>query len=254
MTLNSDTCNYTRLFDNTTPHLLHGSVSRHGGISAAPFFSNNISFGMGDDPENVKKNREAIKKQFGLDYLVAAHQIHGDAVCHISPPIDDTNEVKGYDALITAHRRTGLLIQHADCQAVMIHDPEKQVIAGIHNGWKGSVVNIIATTIAEMKLRYGSKPENFIVAVGPSLGPCCSEFINYRDELPKSFLPFQLKKNYFDFWQITLNQLVNCGVTKDAVTIVRVCTFCSPDHFSFRRANRNGNGITGRNGTLIALR
>ena len=155
--------------------------------------------------------------------------------------------------MITNQPRAGLLIQHADCQPVMVYDKVNGVIAAIHSGWRGSVVNIIEKTIEEMKLRYGSDPENLVAAVGPSLGPCCSEFVNYKDELPESFLEFQIKKNYFDFWDITRYQLMQCGIKNDSVTIVGECTSCSSDYFSYRRACRNGDGVTGRNGSLIAL-
>lgn len=253
MTQSNDTMNFLPLFHEPLPQLVHGSFTRHGGVSPEPFSSNNISFGVGDTPERVNLNRDMIKKQFALDVLFSAQQIHGDKVYHVSAPVEDGGEVEGYDALITTHPRTGLLIQHADCQAVMVYDPVNQVIAGIHNGWKGSVINIIAVTIAEMKLRYTTKPEDLIVAVGPSLGPCCSEFVNYKDELPESFLSFKRQKNHFDFWQITHYQLMECGVKRQSVIISGICTSCSSDFFSYRRACRNGNGHTGRNGSLIAL-
>lgn len=241
------------LFRESLPKVVHGSSTRHGGNSAVPFFSNNISFGVGDDPKAVKQNRAEMKRRFGLDFLVSAHQTHGDNVYHITEPIKGDHKVEGYDALTTNQPGAGLLIQHADCQPVMVYDEANRAIAAIHSGWRGSVVNIIAKTIAEMKLRYGSDPQNLVAAVGPSLGPCCSEFVNFRDELPESFLPFQTEKHFFDFWSITLHQLMQCGLKKDSVTIGGVCTSCSPDYFSYRRARRNGNGITGRNGTLIAL-
>jgi YfiH family protein len=245
--------NIRPLFRESLPKLVHGSLTRHGGNSTAPFSSNNISFGVGDDPERVKRNRAEMKKRLGLDFLISAHQTHGDNVYHVLAPIKGDYKVEGYDALITNQPRAGLLIQHADCQPVMVYDKVNRVIAAIHSGWRGSVVNIIEKTIEEMKLRYGSDPENLVAAVGPSLGPCCSEFVNYKDELPESFLEFQIKKNYFDFWGITRYQLMQCGIKNDSVTIVGECTSCSPDYFSYRRACRNGDGVTGRNGSLIAL-
>lgn len=241
------------LFHLPPKEIVHGSFSRHGGGSTAPFDSNNVSFHLGDDEQGVNRNREGIKKRLGLEFLLSAHQVHGEKIYHVEAPVHEDCEVKGYDALITDQPGVGLLIQHADCQPVMVYDPVNRVIAAIHSGWRGSVVNIAAKAVEEMKRKYGSDPENLLVAVGPSLGPCCSEFIHYKDELPESFLPFHVGNNHFDFWQITLHQLMQCGVKKEAVNIIGVCTLCSSDYFSYRRARRNGSGITGRNGTLIAL-
>ncbi len=245
--------NMLPLFPDSIPGLAHGSFTSHSGVSTGPFTSNNISHGVGDKKINVQQNRELIKERLGLQQLVSAHQVHGKSICHVTEPVDDDFEIDGYDAIISNQPGVGLLIQHADCQAVMVYDQKNRMVAGIHNGWRGSVENIIADTIAAMELRYGTIPNELVAAVGPSLGPCCSEFINHRDELPESFLPYQVRENHFDFWQISLQQLTECGVGKDSVIISGVCTSCSSDFFSYRRGCKNGNGITGRNGTVIAL-
>jgi len=53
----------------------------------------------------------------------------------------------------------------------------------------------------------GAPGTGISAAISPSLGPCCAEFINHRQELPASFLAFQTRANYFDFWQISRTQL-----------------------------------------------
>lgn len=253
MTYNSDKRTLFPLLPSSLPQLVHGSFSRHGGVSEEPFTSNNVSFGIGDSQEGVLVNREKIKKKIGLKYMVSAHQVHGDKVFHVDSPVLADTEIEGYDALVTRTPGIGLLIQHADCQAVLLFDPANRVVAAIHNGWRGSVANIVATTVMELQLKYNTDPGRLVAAVGPSLGPCCSEFVNFRDELPPSFLPYQVSTNHFDFWQITTHQLLECGLREGAISIAGLCTSCSPDFYSYRRACRDGNGITGRNGTLVGL-
>jgi hypothetical protein len=48
-------------------------------------------------------------------------------------------------------------------------------------------------------------------------------------------------------------QLLACGLREEAITLPTVCTSCSPDYFSYRRACRESGGVTGRNCSVIAL-
>ncbi|HEX2582841.1 MAG TPA: laccase domain-containing protein, partial [Chlamydiales bacterium] len=49
------------------PHVLHGTFSRHGGVSNGERFSTlNLGAGTADIHENVKINRETVRKALGL--------------------------------------------------------------------------------------------------------------------------------------------------------------------------------------------
>ncbi len=235
-------------------HISQGFFNRHGGQSLVPFNTNNVSHGVGDTELAIAKNRLSIKKMLGVDILLSAQQVHEDKVySSFGIQLESDVEVNGFDALVTNQRGVGLMIQQADCQAVLLFDSVTQTIAAAHCGWRGSVVGIIGNTLEVMKSYFKVKPEDLQVAVSPSLGPCCSEFIHHRRELPDSFRDFQVKENYFDFWKITRWQLEQAGVPEEAVSVAEVCTSCSPDYFSYRRARRYGDGVTGRNCSVIAL-
>jgi YfiH family protein len=146
------------------------------------------------------------------------------------------------------------MIQQADCQAVTLFDPVNSAIAAIHCGWKGSVTQILPQTVLAMHRRFSSLPGNLHATISPSLGPCCAEFKNHATELPASFLAFQVKENYFDFWKISEMQLIDAGLQQKNIIISGKCTSCSQNFFSYRRACREGNGQTGRCATVIVLR
>lgn len=226
---------------------------RQNGESAAPFATLNTSFSVGDRKKYVEGNRKYVKKCLSVPRLASARQIHGDRIYSIASPMVEDLEVDGYDALITNQRNVGLLIQHADCQAVLLFDAKQQVIAAVHCGWRGSVLEVLAKTVDRMCSEYNSNPVDLLAVISPSLGPCCSEFVNHEKELPTSFRDFMVGENYFDFWRISLHQLIQCGLSPAAVTLPTVCTSCSANYFSYRRACRNGDGITGRNGSVIAM-
>lgn len=230
------------------------STDRSGGISDPPFQSLNLSYGVGDTATAVTENRERLKSHLDIQCLLSTRQVHGDDIF-----ITDNNPTKdlelvGFDALMTDIPAIGLMIQQADCQAVTLFDPLHSAIAAIHCGWKGSVLQILAKTVRAMKTRYNSAASKLHATISPSLGPCCAEFKNHPTELPSSFLAFQVKENYFNFWNISEIQLIDAGLKKENISISGVCTSCSKDYFSYRRARREGKGQTGRCATVIALR
>lgn len=245
------TYNKPPFFKSNIIHIPHGFFSRHGGVSKKPYDSLNISFTVGDSPSCVEKNRLIISKLLAIKKLYAIRQVHGSSVL-IVDSTDMQTEQLSHDAMITDMPDIGLLIQQADCQAVFLCDPEKQVIAAIHNGWRGSVANIIGKVIALMGKRFSVNPENIRAAISPSLGPCCAEFIHYKDELPILFHSFSKKENHFDFWEISKSQLQAAGVKIKNMEISGICTVCDPSFFSYRRTKTKGK-ITGRNCSVIAL-
>lgn len=227
--------------------------SRAGGVSQGRFASLNLSYHVGDDRHHVAENRRRVKERLEASRLVSSRQVHGDRICLVNSKGSADLEVDGYDALVTAEPDTLLLVQQADCQAVLLHDPVRQAVAAIHCGWRGSVADLIGRTVAVLQLQFQTDPSRLAAFIGPSLGPCCAEFANHRRELPESFRQFQTKPNYFDFWELSAWQLANAGVPAEQIRIQRVCTSCSAEYFSYRRACRNGDAVTGRHGSAICL-
>lgn len=230
----------------------HGIFNRLNGVSPAPYSSLNLSYGVGDDPGNVSANRLKMKQLLDAGVLASARQVHGDRVCRVDDLPEDT-EVDGYDALITNRPGIGLLVQQADCQAVLLHDPRRMAIAAIHCGWRGSVLNIIGSTIERMRQEYLSEPADMQAVISPSLGPCCAEFINYRKELPQELHSFRTKIHHFDFWRISKAQLTGAGVPAGNIDILGICTCCDETYFSHRRCGKRGEPATGRQGSVIFL-
>jgi YfiH family protein len=165
--------------------------------------------------------------------LYWAKQCHGTDIIDVTP-----NSVNGQngDALITAQRGIALMIQYADCQPALFYDPVQHVVAAVHSGWRGSVQNIYRKVIERLQNGYDCKPQNLLVGIGPSLGPCHAEFVNYRTELPPEFWDYQVSPNHFDFWAISREQLCKAGVLPQHIEIANVCTYANPnEYFSYRR-------------------
>ena len=235
--------------DLSSSFIFHGTFNRHGGVSPSPWDSNNVSFGLGDKPENACANREQIKKTAGFKHLVSAKQIHGSRVYTVDKSPADDLEIEGFDALITNVPGIGLMIQQADCQAVFLFDPKNNAVGIAHVGWRGTIANIIAETVFAMNQVFSTEPADVIAAISPSLGPCCAEFINFRSELPAALHGYQVQANYFDFWAISHDQLSEAGVKPGNIHAAAICTHCNQDFFSYRR-DRN----TGRFASVIGIK
>jgi YfiH family protein len=232
----------------SSPDVVHGVFTRRGGVSPRPWDSLNVSFGVADEEGNVRENRTRLKAGLGLPVLVSCRQIHGNRVALIDEKPQRDMEVDGFDALISDRPGIGLMIQHADCQAILLSDPVKKAVGIIHAGWRGSVADIIGKTVEAMSAAFASDPAELRAAIGPSLGPCCAEFVNYQQELPVGFHRFQVRPNYFDFWEISRVQLRQAGILRNHIVAAGECTVCSSDYFSYRR-----DRTTGRCGTVIGL-
>lgn len=228
----------------TFSEIIHGVFTRYGGVSSGAFDSLNVSVSAGDEKDNVLKNKEKIKQALGIDSWAMPSIIHRDRVACI----DREQTALGYDGLITGKQGLALAVTHADCQAACFFDPKEKLIANIHCGWRGNVVNIYQKTIASMEAK-GSKRDNILVGISPSLGPQHAEFVNFQQELPESFWKYQVKPRYFDFWNISKDQLLDLGLLEKNIEIAEICTFDSLEFFSYRREK-----ITGRNVTVVSLK
>lgn len=223
--------------------------TRLGGVSHEPYDSLNVRFGIGDNKDDVLKNRKLICEELRieLEQLVSLNQIHSDRILYVDKMVK--GEIDGYDAMITNKKGIFLMIQVADCQAVCMYDPEKKAVANTHNGWKGSAQNIVGKTIRKMEEQFGCDPADILVGISPSLGPCHSEFSDPYKELPVHLQPYILKNNHVDFWEATADQCTSEGVLKENIEVSEICTVCDDDYFSYRKSG----GKTGRFAVIIGI-
>ena len=228
----------------------HGIFMRLGGASPEPFDTLNVSKGNKDALKHIEANRKTIAGIVPPGKLVAVHQTHGTGILNVSKALIENKRASFCgDAMISREKALFLMIQVADCQAVFLIDPIRKVVANVHSGWRGSVANILGDTILAMINQYGCKPEHIVAGVGPSLGPCCAEFVNYQAEIPFKFWPFKDAHDHFDFWAISRDQLKRSGVKNNNIHVSQICTRCNPHLFFSYRFRRQ----TGRFAAIIGL-
>ncbi len=243
------------------PSLVHGVFTRAGGTSQFSFNSLNVGVSTGDKRENVYLNRELVAKTMGVDKdsTLYLNQVHGRDFLVLKKGEHNNSSENRYryqqeaDGIVTNIKGVLTVMQVADCQAIILYDPVNEVIANIHSGWRGSILNIIGCGVDIMVKDFYTKPSDIIAAISPSLGPCCSEFKNYREEIPERFWKYRISskdnEHNFDFWKISCDQLTEKGVLKQNIEVAEICTPCTSHLFySYRKEN-----ITGRFPVAVAL-
>lgn len=170
-------------------------------------------------------------------------QIHSDIILKI---VDSPKVRPEADAYLTQSRNRPIGVKSADCQGILFFDPVRNAIAATHSGWRGSAQNIIGKTVERMKTEFGSNPNDLIIGIGPSIGPCCLEFTDPENELPAHMHPY-VKDRKLDFWSLSLDQLREAGVKN--IELKAECTKCNPERFYSHR-----NKDTGRMALFIGLK
>ncbi len=230
--------------------LRHGFFTRLGGRSAAPFDSLNLSLSVGDRKEAVQENRRLARQALELASLADAVQEHGRQEAVVAEnPGGAAGQGQVADILLSGRSGVGLLIKQADCQAVLIYDPGRRVLANVHCGWRGQVQNVLAAAVQKLVERFGCRPAELYAAISPSLGPCCAEFRHFRQEFPPEFWSYQVRPGYFDLRRLSRDQLLAAGLKPEHLDPAGLCTRCGAEFFSYRR-----EGVTGRQGSVIGLK
>ena len=237
------------------PSIFPGGVvsafsTRRGGVSPAPL-GMNLSFRVGDDPENVKKNRELFFESLGvpLDRLAIPAQVHGSTVRIAEKPGDYPEA----DALLTDRPGVFLCVSMADCVPVLMFDPGRNVVGVVHAGWRGSSAGITGTAVRTMVETFGTDPADLLVSVGPSASSCC---YMVGPDVAARFAPeFREKREggvYVDLKEANRGQLLRSGVRSGNIEVSPHCTISEPELFHSHRRDgaKSGRmmGVIGRIG------
>ncbi len=136
-----------------------------------------------------------------------------------------------------------LAVGIADCVPILVADTRTGAYGILHSGWKGT--GILRDAVAAMRARYGTRPEDLVIL----LGPCISvesyavdeaRAREYEAEWGPHAVVRRANRAYLDM------RAANLAIARDAgirtVSVVDHCTVLTPELGSFRR---EGPGYTG---------
>src|SRR5258705_3243294 len=78
------------------------------------------------------------------------------------------------DVLMTDRPGLPIAVFSADCVPLLIYDPGGRRLAVVHAGWRGTAQSAARAAVLAL-VEAGGRPEGFLAAIGPSIGPCCYE-------------------------------------------------------------------------------
>jgi YfiH family protein len=231
------------------PRLLFGMSTVQGGVSSGSY-GLNLSFNVQDEEANVRENRRRFFSALGIDESQVAftRQQHTTDILTVTAP--GTNDT--CDALVTAGTGIFLAISVADCTPVMLYDPVRSVVAGIHAGWRGTVGRIVEKTVRRMTEEHGSQATDIVAFIGPSSGPCCYEVgeevaVQFPSECSE---PRRPGKYMLDVKKANLLQLLESGLQNSNIDVNQDCSIHNPLYHSHRR---DGQG-SGRMFAVIGMK
>jgi YfiH family protein len=195
----------------------------------------------------LRSNHEAWRQlaaDLGVEPANMFHpkQVHGDAVFVVPSGAAERGEgaCGVADIIMTSNTDSAVAVQAADCVPLLFFDPATGAVAAAHAGWRGTAAGVARSTTRAMADRFGSRADDLIVAIGPSIGPCC-----YRvgEELLGAFGAEGRRWFYhlaggwmLNLWNANRDQLVEAGVNGENVHVAELCTAMHPDVFdSYRR-------------------
>ena len=246
--------------------LCHGFTTRRGGVSSGHLASLNVGMHRGDDIENVQENVRRAARAMGAEAqnTVMSAQMHHDVVYQVTQKdagkgVFRPTDITDADALMTNVAGIPLLTYSADCVLLLFFDPVGRAVAACHSGWRGTCKKIGAKTVLAMQKAYGTKAENVLCAVGPSIGPCHFETDgDVAFTVAEAFTKAQYEqavhpageKFFVNLWSLCRFQLEDAGLLPENISVLGACTVCEKEKYF---SHRGFSGKTGNLGAMIAL-
>lgn len=249
------------------PQVIAFSSTRHGGYSMGSYGEFNINHYCGDDEDAIARNREALCHLLGIDddRLLMPHQVHrADVACidasfFTLTPAERKARLEGIDAVMTNLQGVCIGVSTADCIPILLFDQQKQVVAAVHAGWRGTVQRIAEKAVAAMTACYGSQPSDVVAQIGPGIslksfevgqevydafaaeGFCMEEISRL---MPSSQGNENEEKWHIDLPACNRLQLLEAGLQNEQIHTLPVCTYEQyTDYFSARRLGINSGRI-----------
>lgn len=241
----------------------HGFSTRLGGVSQGYFSTMNLTFTTGDNKDAVLENYRRIGGAMGIrpEDMVLSYQTHTTNIRRVTEEdrgkgITRERDYRDVDGLITDVPGIALVTFYADCVPLYFLDPVHKAIGLSHSGWRGTVERMGAKTIRAMEEAYGSRSEDILACVGPSICQSCYEVSEdvarqFMEAFPKEAHGSILEsgrapgKYQLDLWRANQWVLEEAGIHKDHLAVTNVCTCCNPKVLFSHRASKGKRGNLG---------
>ena len=222
--------------------------------------------------ENAMQDYKNLCNAINVDYknVVKTNQEHTDNIAIVSKKINtnfpdiNLDEYSRTDGMVTQKEKIVLSTTNADCILLLFFDPVTKTIANTHSGWKSTLQRISVKTVQKMVSEFGSKPENIICCICPSIRKCHFEVDkDVKDLFEKEFKDLNIRQNTdimekqkdIEKWNIDtvlINKIIleKVGLKTENIIDSGLCSVCNKDLIHSFRVEKQGYGL---NTALISL-
>lgn len=210
------------------PWLVQGITLRHG-VGGEPF---DLRLDGPSPTGEVLARWDRLREPLGATTVVRFRQVHGAAVrvaraggvgVLFGPP---------GDGLLTRDPGVLLTVAVADCVPVYLLEPRSRAVGLLHAGWRGTAGGILEAGVASMWDRFGIRPEELHVHLGPAIGgdryevgPEVYRALGLAD--PGGPAPLDLRAHLGE-------RARSAGVRPDRIGMSQVCVWQDSRFFSHR--------------------
>ena len=244
--------------------VVHGFSTRLGGVSQGDVGTMNLSFGREASRENVEENHRRFAEAIGYDpeQMVFSRQTHTTNLMTVTEKdaglgFTRERDYDDIDGLVTNTPGIVLVTFYADCVPLLLVDPVHRAIGSAHSGWRGTVADMGKAALDKMNREFGTKPEDILAVIGPSICQDCYEVSEdvidqFRKAYPETlwtslFYEKENGKYQLNLWQACRQNFLRAGVPENQISLPDICTCCNPDLLYSHRASR------GKRGNLAAV-
>ena len=258
------------------PGIRHGFSTRKGGVSQGIYASMNLSFTRGDEEDRVQENFRRMAAALGTDvnHMVCTFQTHTTNIRRTYSADGGKGIVceRGYtdvDGLVTNDRDLCLVCFFADCVPLYFVDRRHGAIGLAHSGWRGTVAGMGRCMVQHMEQEFGTRPEDLVAAIGPSI---CQDCYEVSEEVAEQFRQMEASipgsrelskeltaqkayphrqilkpgkqsgKYQLDLWLANLLVLCGAGIPLSQIQVTDVCTCCNSSYLFSHRASQGKRG------------
>jgi len=229
--------------DSAVPRMeLSEWASRYGLVAGITTRGHGFSLGLWSE-ENVgqvmsrwRAVSAAVRPRF--PGVILAHQVHGTTVLWHPAGSDGWLIVDGVDGHATGTRGLLLTVTVADCIPVYLAAPQKQVVALLHAGWRGTAGGILERGV-ELVKRFGLvRSADIVMHCGVGI---CGDCYEVGSEVLSQFSDrAATKPGHVDLRAALAQQGQALGV--GAITLSPWCSAHDREHFFSHRASGGHDG------------
>jgi YfiH family protein len=202
----------------------------------------------------------ALATLVGADRVVQVKQVHGRGHLTLRADAAPPAEPPEADLIVSNAPGVAVAVRAADCVPLLLADPKTGAVAAVHAGWRGTCAGASPAAVDVLRTEFGARPEDLVVAIGPSIGVCCYEV---GTELVDAFAAAKHERHLIQRWfdstppprgsraqnplrldvaGANRDQLVIAGVPEEQIHLSGLCTAMHLDVLTSYRAEKGEAG------------